>query len=121
MARQPDPRKQQHWLNLVHRWRQSQLTVRAFCDRHRLNEANFYLWRRILRERGLLHDPPARTRRASEASIPSAFVRLTVDASPAATNAIELVLSDQRLLRVRPGFDPATLRQLLRVLEEPAC
>jgi hypothetical protein len=32
-----------------------------------------------------------------------------------------LVLANGCRLRVRPGFDANTLRQLLRVLEEPAC
>jgi len=32
-----------------------------------------------------------------------------------------MVLSDRRLLRLRPGFDPAMLLELVRLLEEPAC
>jgi transposase len=119
MARQPDPRKQQRWFDLMQRWRQSQLTVRAFCDRHGLNEANFYLWRRVLRERGLLDDPSTPAQRVPHTQHHAAFVELTVD--PPSATAIEVVLRDQRLLRVHPGFDPATLRQLLGVLEEPAC
>jgi hypothetical protein len=51
----------------------------------------------------------------------AAFVKLTLDAAATVTTAVEVVLSDRRLLRVHPGFDPATLRQLIRVLEEPAC
>jgi transposase len=123
MARQPDARKQQHWLDLVRRYDQAQCTVRAFCARHGLNPASFYLWRRILRERGLLHDPPAPTPRAPHSASRAAFVQLTLnaDASTSTNSAIELVLSNRRLLRVPPGFDPATLRQLLRLLEEPAC
>jgi transposase len=118
MARQPDASKQQRWLDLMHRWHESQLTVRAFCERHRLSEPNFYVWRRVLRERGLLHDPPAPTQAAPTAT---AFVKLTVDAPRVAATAVDLVLSERRLLRVRPGFDPATLLQLVRLLEEPAC
>jgi hypothetical protein len=43
---------------------------------------------------------------------------------PATSNspALELVLSSGRVIRVPPGFDAGTLRQLLAVLEEkPAC
>jgi transposase len=118
MGRPLDTVKQQRWLELIRRWRQSQLTVRAFCCRHGLNEANFYLWRRVLRERGLLNDPPAPTRRTLQSPRHTAFVELTLDSQPA---AVELVLSNQRRLRIPPGFDPATLRQLLLVLEEPGC
>jgi len=119
MGRPLDVAKQQHWLDLVRRWQQSQLTVRAFCNRHGLAEARFYLWRRVLRERGLLHDP--RTPTQPPASSPPAFVKLTLAEPPSAATAIELLLGEQRRLRISPGFDPATLRQLLRLLEEPSC
>jgi transposase len=121
MARPPDAGKQRHWLDLMRRWQQSQLSVRAFCERLGLREANFYLWRRRLRQRGLLPMPPAPKPHTTPAPIRSTFVKLTLDAAPTATTAIELVLNDRRLVRVHPGFDPATLRQLLRLLEEPAC
>ena len=117
MARQPDPRKQQRWLDVVQRWQVSQLTVRAFCERHGLAEANFYLWRRILRERGLLTQHTA-TQRQPGAAPP--FVKLTVAGHGADPTALELVLNE-RLLRVRPGFDPETLRQLVHLLEDLPC
>ena len=81
MGRPLDIAKQQHWLDLIRRWQQSPLTVRAFCDRHGLAEARFYLWRRVLRERGLLHDPPTPTQR-TPSSPPPAFVKLTVNEPP---------------------------------------
>jgi transposase len=119
MARHPDASKQRRWLDLMHRWHESQLTVRAFCERHRLSEPNFYLWRRVLRERGLLHDPPTPAQATQAAPTPTAFVKLTVDAAPPTAIAVDLVLNERRLLRVHPGFDPATLLQLVRLLEEP--
>jgi transposase-like protein len=119
MARQPDAGKQQRWLDLMRRWHASQLSVREFCACYGVSEANFYLWRRVLRERGLLSDQPAPTQGARQGPARPAFVKLTVDAQTAA--AVEVVLSERRLLRVRPGFDPDTLRQLVRLLEEPAC
>jgi transposase len=119
MARHPDAGKQQRWLDLMRRWHESELTVREFCERHRLSEPNFYLWRRVLRERGLLQHHATLRRRKPVA--PAAFVKITLDTEPAAVSAVELVLSDRRLLRVRPGFDAATLLELVRLLEEPAC
>jgi transposase-like protein len=111
MARYPDAGKQQRWLDLMRRWHelQAQLTVREFCERHGLTESNFYVWRRVLRERGLLDDEP------------TSFVELTVDAVAASATAVDVVLSERRLLRVHPGFDPAMVLQLVRLLEEPAC
>ena len=117
MARQVDSAKQRHWLDLILLWQRSRLTVRAFCLRHRLNEPSFYSWRRVLRQRGLLGNEPA----DDPGMATPAFVQLTVADSPAGPKSIELILPKGRRLRVRPGFDANTLRQLLRVLEDPAC
>jgi transposase-like protein len=116
MARHRDASKQQRWLDLMRRQQQSQLTVREFCERHGLSEANFYVWRRVLRDRDLLDD------QSTPASpMPTSFVELTADAAPASATAVDVVLSERRLLRVHPGFDPGTVLQLVRLLEEPAC
>jgi len=118
MAQHSDSGKERRWLDLVQRWRQSRLTVRAFCERRGLSEPSFYGWRRVLRQRGLIHEDGSPV----EVSTP-AFVKVTVDpgAVSATPSAIDLVLPQGRLLRVRPGFDPELLRQLVRLLEEPAC
>jgi transposase-like protein len=111
MGQRLDVDKQGYWLKLVQRWRRSPLTVREFCGRQQISEASFYSWRRLLRERGLLEEAPAR------ADAP-AFVKLTVAAEAAST--VEIVLG-KRVLRVRSGFDAELLLELVRLLEEPAC
>jgi transposase len=116
MSRHPDASKQQRWLDLMRRRHESQLSVREFCECHRLCESNFYSWQRVLRERGLLDDQSVPT-----APTPTAFVELTTDAAPPNVTGVDVVLSERRLLRVHPGFDPATVLQLVRLLEEPAC
>jgi transposase len=118
MAPRSDSGKQRHWLDLIRLWQQSKLSVRAFCRRHRLSEPSFYCWRRTLQERGLIGEMPAEDAVKTEAP---AFLQVAVDSAAAAPRSIELVLANGRRLRVRPGFDANTLRQLLRVLEEPAC
>ena len=116
MARLPDPSKQRRWLELMRRWQQSQRTVCEFCEQHGLSEASFYAWRRVLKQRGLLQARPIR-----QPPTPTAFVKLALDAAPPAVSVVELVLGDRRLLRLRPGFDPDMLLELVRLLEEPAC
>jgi transposase-like protein len=118
MPRRPDPGKQQRWLDLVRRWQRSGRTVRDFCQCHGISEPRFYAWRRALRQRGLIHDSLSSEPVVAPAS---AFVKLMVQADPSAASAVELVLGERRLLRVRPGFDADTLRQLVRLLEGPAC
>jgi hypothetical protein len=121
MAQHPDANKQNRWLELIRRWQQSHLTIREFCERQQISEASFFSWRRVLRQRGLL-DEPADPQTAKLAPPSLAFVKLTpVAPEPAAAVAIELVLGDRRVLRVRPGFDGNLLLELVRLLEEPTC
>jgi transposase-like protein len=115
MGQRLDLGKQALWLKRVQRWQRSPLCVREFCQQHGISESNFYAWRRVLRERGLIDEQA----QPAEAATP-AFVKLTLAAEPTAASAVELVLG-QRVLRVRPGFDAATLLELVRLLEEPAC
>jgi transposase len=103
-GRARDERKEQQWRRWISAWRASGLSVRAFCARHGLASASFYQWRRVLE------------RRAAEkaAFVP---VHLVADTPPAPASALELVLGDGRIVRVVPGFDAATLWQLLTALE----
>jgi hypothetical protein len=108
-GRAKDERKEQRWRRWIKQWRASGLSVQAFCARHDLAPARFYHWRRVLERR--------------KAEEPAAFVPVQVvaDAVPAQAGALEVVLTDGRTVRVAPGFDAATLRQLLAVLEGRPC
>jgi hypothetical protein len=114
MARGKVDGKEQFWRGVVQRWQRSGQTVRAFCDDQQLSEQSFYTWRRTIAER----DRQAATTSAQPAA---AFVAVRVTPSPAAS-ALEVVVGSGRVVRVPPGFDAATLRHLLAVLEEaPSC
>ena len=115
MGPRPDAGKEQSWLKHIRRWQKSQLTVRQFCLRHHLREANFYAWRRLLRQRGLFPDSPLML------DPMPAFVKVVVDAEPPHATPIDVVLGEGRVLRVRAGFDADLLLQLVQLLEEPAC
>jgi transposase-like protein len=103
-----DPRKEHHWRRLIQLWKNSGLTVRAFCARHHLSQPSFYAWRRELQQRD------------------AAFVPVQVEtndqlARVTSIPTIEVVLAGGQCVRVTPGFDPATLRQLLALLEGGPC
>ena len=106
---------QSRWLDLIRRWQRSKLSVREFCQRYQLREPSFYSWRRVLRERGLLDEQTP----GDEPGTPT-FVKLSLGAETTVPSAIELVVGP-RVLRLRPGFDPAMLLELVRLLEERAC
>jgi transposase-like protein len=102
LGRTRDERKEQQWRRWIAQWRSSGLSVAAFCARHGLASASFYAWRRTLQCRDA---PPA----------PFVPVRLAEDAA-APASPLEVVLPAGCVVRVAPGFDAATLRQLLAVL-----
>jgi hypothetical protein len=103
-----DPRKEQHWRRLIQLWNNSGLTVRAFCARHHITQPSFYAWRRELQQR--------------DAATTFEPVKVVTDDQPASSTPIELFLAGGRSVHITPGFDPATLRQLLAVLQEvPPC
>jgi transposase len=120
-----DPSKERCWRRLLRQWRRSGLTIREFCAEHALSEASFFAWRRTLVERDQQragrdtlqgdHEP----RRQSDER--PAFVPLRVVATIAAGTAFEVVLRDGRVVRVPVGFEAASLRQLLAILEERPC
>jgi transposase len=99
-----DLHKEQEWRRRLRDWERSGLSVSAFCRRYGVAENRLYAWRRILVQRDA----------AQAAFVP---VRLLADNS-SQDNTLEVVLEGGRRLRVPEGFDAATLRQLLAVLEE---
>lgn len=111
-----DERKEQQWRRAIREWRASGLSVRAYCDAHGLSEPSFYAWRRELERR----------REAATAFVPVHVIgeqdrggeRCGSEKPVGADVAIELVLAGNRTVRVPPGFDAATLRQVLTVLRE---
>ena len=112
MARQHDrPQssdKEQFWRDMLLLWQTSGQTIRAFCQAQRLSEPSFYAWRRRIFAQRERQQP--------------AFVPVRVTPTPTASIPIELVLGGGRVVRVPPGFDADTLRNLLAVLEEvPSC
>ena len=119
-----DGGKEQFWRRTLRQWRRSGMSVRAFCAEHGLAEPSFYEWRRIIAQRDR-EAPPVRAQPEQDNSQPAVpdgddapvFVPLRViDTSTQAT--LEVVLERGRVVRVLRGFDAATLRQLLAVLEE---
>ena len=100
-----DARKERQWRRWIAAWQASGWSVRVFCARHGLAEPSFYAWRKKL------------TRR--DASAP-AFVPVRVVPDEAEAEGVTVVLARGRTVRVSPGFDAATLRRVVAVLEEGA-
>jgi transposase len=96
--------KEHQWRQRLRDWQRSGLSVSAFCRRYGVAENRCYAWRRILAQRD-----------AEQAT----FVPVRLLAQSSAQDArLEVLLAGDRRLRVPQGFDAATLRQLLAILEE---
>ena len=115
-----DGGKEQFWRRLVRRWRRSGLTVRDFCAEHDVSEPSFYAWRRTIAQRDRRREELRSPSVAAKGAQPL-FVPLQVLPSCGGMT-IEVVLRQGRIVRVPAGFDAATLRQLLAIVEEgPSC
>jgi hypothetical protein len=109
-----DLHKERFWRQMLRRWRKSGLAARVFCAQHGLSEANLYAWRRTLAARDTETVTFAPVRVLPDESLS--------DSPPVGSAAFELILANQRVLRIGCHFDAATLDRLLRVLETlPPC
>ncbi|AGP39498.1 IS66 family insertion sequence element accessory protein TnpA [Sorangium cellulosum] len=103
------------WAERVQRWERSGLSAEQFARREGYKAKQLYWWRWKLRAEG-----------ASQPSPPSVEaprflpVHVVADTSPVATEPIEIALPNGRVVRVRPGFDPATLERVLALAAEEA-
>lgn len=97
------------WAARVARWEQSGLTAARFAAREGINPRTLSFWKWKLRQ------PPRRRRDRGTRDAGVKFVELLGTAPTAAT--LEVLLPLGYRIGVAPGFDAATLRTLLTVLE----
>jgi transposase len=123
-----DRGKERSWRRTLGQWRRSGQSVRDFCLEHDLSEPSFYAWRRTIAERDRQsasrngRADVVRQQRPSDADSLDKPIFIPLHVVPATTAPpLEVVLGQGRVIRVPAGFDAATLRQLLGVLEEPSC
>jgi transposase-like protein len=118
MSKPRDRVKEQFWRQAVAEWQQSGLSVTAFCQQRQLQIQAFFRWRKLLALRDRPAPPAEATTTSSALFVP---VQLRPQPPSCPEPPFEVVLAGGRLLRVRAGFDPASLRLLLGVLEEASC
>jgi hypothetical protein len=100
-------RTQEFWRRHVEAWRNSGLTQREYCRRHKLLKGTLSYWSSTL----------GRERRA-EADLVEVG-RAAVEAKPTASpRPIEIVVEGRYLMRLWPGTDRDHMQQVLSVLED---
>ncbi|WP_437618550.1 IS66 family insertion sequence element accessory protein TnpA [Sorangium sp. So ce1151] len=105
------------WAERVERWERSGLSAEKFARREGYSPKQLYWWRWKLRAEGI--SPPSTALTQAPCFLP---VHVVADASPVVAEPIEIALPNGRVVRVRPGFDPATLERVLALAaEETPC
>jgi hypothetical protein len=120
MGRLRDGQKERSWRRLMSEQQRSGLSIRGFCRSRGIVEGSFYCWRRELEARDVQKASAARPSAAASAASP-AFAAVTVAGLESLSSTLELALPSGICVRVPVGFDQRTLRELLAVLESPAC
>jgi hypothetical protein len=100
---------------LVEAWRSSGLSGAAFCRQHHLRAQRLNYWRERLgypvRLVAVRKHPVTPSAPATEG-----FVQVVVGTtSPTPTSHVDIVVGDA-VIRVRPGFDSALLREVVRAM-----
>ncbi len=111
-TRRRDPKREQHWREIVTAWRKSGQSVSAFCREHDVPQASFYSWRQTLRERDR-QDQAAPARGTPQPTLVP--VRVVTDAM------VEVVLPTGVVLRVPVGVDANAVVTLITALRAPSC
>ena len=94
--------RREFWCQLIAKQQQSGVSVRALCRAQGTSEHSFYQWRKRL---------------AQQLPVKFALVATGQDARVHA-EAVEVILTSGERLRITPGVDAATLRQVLNILRE---
>ena len=127
-------RQAAEWATLIEQWRQSGLSLPAFCQRHGLSRGTMQNWvykpalgQAAEEARG--QGRPAVTPRPESHPLPEpspSFLPIRIAGAPPAPpvperTGIEVVLGAGRRIRIGAGFDAETLRRVVAVLEGRPC
>jgi hypothetical protein len=96
------------WQRRVTQWKKSGLTAEVFAAQQGLHPGTLRWWSSALRR------PAAQSTKIGFARLVAADAVPSAAAEPA---TLDLVLGSGRIVRVRRGFDPALLRELLAAVE----
>jgi hypothetical protein len=114
--KQRDPRLEAFWRNVLAKFRDSGLSVRAFCREQKLTEPAFYAWRRVIRERDA--QPAGGRGKPKRRPVRPSFVPLAVcDTRSGGEGNIIVELRGERMLRLPLAISAERLAELVGALE----
>lgn len=113
------------WAALIDEWRQSGLSLPAFCQRHGLSRGTMQNWvykpalQRAVEEARA--DRPLLSAPAAPAFLPVRIAEATASDEAPDRTGVEIVLGAGRRIVLAAGFDTETLRRVVAVLEGRPC
>lgn len=125
-----DPARERQWRGRIRQQGRSGLSVRAFCEQHKLPETAFYFWRRELARRDGASPRPRVASRPSHPAKSSpkrarrprwAQLRVTPAELARPGAAIEIVWPSGVCVRLSQRVDRQALVEVLAALEPRAC
>ena len=110
----------EYWRQVIDEWLKSGKNQKAFCESREISLTTFRWWRhKLLHIDGSSNrKKPNRPKTSSPQFIP---IGIKPDRPTLSTSSLELYLPGDRRLRIPPGFDAMTLKQVLEVLDAASC
>jgi transposase-like protein len=115
-----DVQKERYWRKVIREAAQSGLSIRRFCQQHRIRESQFHWWQRKLKERRQERSLRRHGGDIDKSGGRATFALVSEDDDGLAAG-LELVLDHGRRLRIGKGVDEETLRSVLAALASPGC
>ena len=117
----PNPEREAHWRRVMARHRESGFSIAEFCRRESISEANFYSWRRELRQRSSrrasLNEAAKQDRSSSSAVIPS-ILPVRIDPAAGASDSLRIHWPGGVLVEMTRPVSQQEVAALLRALGE---
>jgi hypothetical protein len=103
-------RREAYWRKQIEVCESSGLSIARYCREQGISAAQYHWWKSELKRRAATRSVALFTE-----------VRPVPRVEAVVTSTIEVALSGERVVRVRPGFDAATLAGVVQVLEGLGC
>jgi hypothetical protein len=119
---QAKAQREAYWRDIVRRWKASGLSKWDYCRGKKFTSAALHYWIKEIQRRDSSRVRPGPMPTPKPAvSTPASFVPVrVVGASQPVPEPIEILVGSHAV-RVRPGFDPEALREVVRALEVQPC
>jgi hypothetical protein len=123
-------RQAAEWAALIDQWRQSGLSLPAFCQQQGLSRGSMQNWvykpelKRAVedaRRQAQRHVVESPASAAVPAFLPVRVVQAVAESEVADRSGVEVVIGPTRRVVIKPGFDSETLRRVVAVLEGRPC